>query len=168
MRQKTILFQYYKGLYCILYIIYRKSVLLSMQLTDNPSLNLRTGGNDFKMASYFVHITSGPEQFNKVTLALLVAKTGVDEGHSVEVFFAADGVHLLNCSEPGQIVGEGTGDAFDYMQDLKASNTKLFVSRMSAEGRGYDDSLLDGFNASFATPKILLERSTAADVVLSY
>ena len=120
------------------------------------------------MASYFVHITSGPEQFNRVTLALLVAKTGVDEGHSVEVFFAADGVHLLNCSEPGQIVGEGTGDAFDYMQDLKVSNTKIFVSRMSAEGRGYDDGLLDGFNASFATPKILLERSYAADVVLSY
>ena len=120
------------------------------------------------MASYFVQITGGPEQPNKVTLALLVAKTGVTEGHSVEVFFAADGVHLLNCSEPGQIVGEGTGDVFDHMQDLRASNTKIFVSRLSAEGRGYDERLLDSLNASFATPKILLERSHAADVVLSY
>tara|TARA_S200000501_G_C20355340_1_gene539466 strand:+ start:112 stop:561 length:450 start_codon:yes stop_codon:yes gene_type:complete len=149
-------------------MIYGKSILLSSQLTYNASLNLRKEGSHFKMTSYFIHITSGPEQFNRVTLALLVAKTGVDEGHNVEVFFAADGVHLLNCSERGQVVGEGTGDAFDYMQNLKASNTKLFVSRMSAEGRGYDDRLLDGFNASFATPKILLERSSAADVVLSY
>ena len=39
---------------------------------------------------------------------------------------------------------------------------------MSAKARGYDESLLDGYNAAFAMPTVLLERSAAADVVLCY
>ena len=39
---------------------------------------------------------------------------------------------------------------------------------MSAKARGYDDSLLDDFNAEFAMPDKLLELSTDSNTVLCY
>ncbi|NBR35766.1 MAG: multidrug transporter, partial [Rhodobacteraceae bacterium] len=51
---------------------------------------------------------------------------------------------------------------------LNNANVKMFVSGMSAKARGYTDTLLEGFNASFAMPDKLLERSLEADIVLCY
>ena len=45
---------------------------------------------------------------NKATLGLLVAVTAQKKDMRLK-FFAADGVHLMNCKEIGKIVGEGTG-----------------------------------------------------------
>ena len=45
------------------------------------------------MAKLLVHIHSSPEMKNKVTLGLLVAVTGVKNGHEVKLFLVADGVH---------------------------------------------------------------------------
>lgn len=120
------------------------------------------------MAKLFIHITSGPELPNKVSLGLLVAAASDKEKHDVKVFFAADGVHLLNCKEKGQIVGLGTGDIKDHLDELKNSQTKIYVSRLSANGRGYDESLLEGYNAEFATPEMLVNLSIDADSVLCY
>ena len=39
------------------------------------------------MAKLLIHIHSGPELKNKLTLGLLVAKTGIAEGHSVKLFW---------------------------------------------------------------------------------
>tara|TARA_B100000925_G_C21710969_1_gene346615 strand:- start:466 stop:585 length:120 start_codon:yes stop_codon:yes gene_type:complete len=39
---------------------------------------------------------------------------------------------------------------------------------MSAKARGYDDSLLIGFNAEFSMPDKLLELSKKSDAVLCY
>ena len=120
------------------------------------------------MAQYLIHVHSGPDLVNKATLALLVARTAVAEGHAVELFLAADGTHLLNCKAAGEVVGEGTGDLFEHLTALKEAGTCLHVSGMSAKARGYDESLLDGYNAAFAMPTVLLERSAAADVGLCY
>ena len=60
------------------------------------------------------------------------------------------------------------------MDDLRVfywpdqNKIKLFVSGMSAKARGYDESLLDGFDAEFAMPDKLLELSTESDTVLCY
>ena len=120
------------------------------------------------MAHYLVHVHSGPDLVNKATLGLLVACTAVAEGHEVEIFLAADGTDLLNCKAAGEVVGQGTGDLFDHLVKLKEAGTCMHVSGMSAKARGYDESLLDGYNAKFAMPTVLLERSAAADVVLCY
>ena len=37
---------------------------------------------------------------------------------------------------------------------------------MSAKARGYDESLLEGFNAEFAMPDKLIEISSNADTIL--
>ena len=56
------------------------------------------------MSKFLIHIHSGPDLKNKLTLGLLVAATAIQKGHNVEVFFAADGVHALDSKE-GEVVG---------------------------------------------------------------
>ena len=120
------------------------------------------------MAKVYIHIHSGPELKNKATLGLLVAVTAQKEGHEVKVFMAADGVHLVSCKEKGLIVGQGTGDVKEHLDFLKKSNTKIYVSGMSAKARGYDDTILEGYNAEFVMPDTLIKLSLEADSFLSY
>ena len=120
------------------------------------------------MSKILIHIHSGTDLKNKLTLGLLVAVTSVKEGHEVKVFFAADGVHALNCKSEGEIVGQGTGDVMLHLNALKAANVEMMVSGMSAKARGYDATLLAGFNAAFAMPDQLIKSSLEADIVLCY
>ena len=98
-----------------------------------------------------VHIYSGLEYKNKVTL-----------------FLAGDGVQILDCKKGGEIVGQGTGDLYEHLQNLKKSKVTIYVSGMSAKSRGYDEKLLDGYSAEFVMPDVLIEESIKADSVLCY
>ena len=115
-----------------------------------------------------VHIYSGLESKNKVTLGLLVALTAEKNDHRVTLFLAGDGVQILNCKKAGEIVGEGTGDLYEHLQNLKNSKITIYVSGMSAKSRGYDEKLLDGYSAEFVMPDVLVEESIKADSVLCY
>ena len=102
-----------------------------------------------------VHIYSGLESKNKVTLGLLVALTAEKNDHKVTLFLAGDGVKILDCKKAGEIVGQGTGDLYEHLQNLKKS-------------RSYDEKLLDGYSAEFVMPDVLIEESIKADSVLCY
>ena len=115
-----------------------------------------------------VHIYSGLESKNKVTLGLLVALTAEKNDHKVTLFLAGDGVHILNCKKAGEIIGQGTGDLYEHLQNLKNSKVTIYVSGMSAKSRGYDEKLLDGYTAEFVMPDVLVEESIKADSVLCY
>jgi len=115
-----------------------------------------------------VNIYSGLESKNKITLGLLVALTAEKNDHKVTLFLAGDGVQILNCKKAGEIVGQGTGDLYEHLQNLKSSKITIYVSGMSAKSRGYDDKLLDGYTAEFVMPDILVEESIKADSVLCY
>ena len=115
-----------------------------------------------------VHIYSGLESKNKITLGLLVALTAEKNDHKVTLFLAGDGVQILNCKKAGEIVGQGTGDLYEHLQNLKSSKITIYVSGMSAKSRGYDDKLLDGYTAEFVMPDVLVEESIKADSVLCY
>tara|TARA_B100001778_G_scaffold331195_1_gene335173 strand:- start:465 stop:842 length:378 start_codon:yes stop_codon:yes gene_type:complete len=115
-----------------------------------------------------VHIYSGLESENKVTLGLLVALTAEKNDHKVTLFLSGDGVHILNCKKAGEIVGQGTGDLFEHLNNLKNSNISIYLSGMSAKSRGYDETFLDGYKAEFAMPDLLVEESIKADSVLCY
>ena len=115
-----------------------------------------------------VHIYSGLESKNKITLGLLVALTAEKNDHKVTLFLAGDGVQILNCKKAGEIVGQGTGDLYVHLQNLKSSKITIYVSGMSAKSRGYDEKLLDGFTAEFVMPDVLVEESIKADSVLCY
>ena len=115
-----------------------------------------------------VHIYSGLESKNKITLGLLVALTAEKNDHKVTLFLAGDGVQILNCKKTGEIVGKGTGDLYEHLQNLKNSKVTIYVSGMSAKSRGYDEKLLDGYTAEFVLPDVLVEESIKADSVLCY
>ena len=115
-----------------------------------------------------VHIYSGLESKNKITLGLLVALTAEKNDHKVTLFLAGDGVQILNCKKVGEIVGQGTGDLYEHLQNLKNSKITIYVSGMSAKSRGYDEKLLDGYTAEFVMPDVLVEESIKADSVLCY
>ncbi len=115
-----------------------------------------------------VHIYSGLEFKNKITLGLLVALTAEKNDHKVTLFLAGDGVQILNCKKAGEIVGQGTGDLYEHLQNLKNSKINIYVSGMSAKSRGYDEKLLDGYTAEFVMPDVLVEESIKADSVLCY
>jgi len=115
-----------------------------------------------------VHIYSGLESKNKITLGLLVALTAEKNDHKVTLFLAGDGVQILNCKKAGEIVGQGTGDLYEHLQNLKSSKITIYVSGISAKSRGYDEKLLDGYTAEFVMPDVLVEESIKADSVLCY
>ena len=115
-----------------------------------------------------VHIYSGLESKNKITLGLLVALTAEKNDHKVTLFLAGDGVNILNCKKDGEIVGQGTGDLYEHLENLKNSKVNIYVSGLSAKSRGYDEKLLEGYNAEFATPDVLVDESIKADSILCY
>ena len=115
-----------------------------------------------------VHIYSGLESKNKITLGLLVVLTAEKNDHKVTLFLAVDGVHILNCKKAGEIVGQGTGDLYEHLENLKNSKVTIYVSGLSAKSRGYDEKLLEGYNAEFATPDVLVDESIKADSILCY
>ena len=83
------------------------------------------------MAKVYINIHSGPELKNKATLGLLVAVNAQKKGHDVRVFFAADGVHLMNCKEKEEIVGQGTGDVKEHLDHLRETNTKIYAHKIT-------------------------------------
>ena len=115
-----------------------------------------------------VHIYSGLESKNKITLGLLVALTAEKNDHKVTLFLAGDGVHILNCKKAGEIVGQGSGDLYEHLENLKNSKVTIYVSGLSAKARGYDEKLLEGYNAEFAIPDVLVDESIKADSILCY
>ncbi|KGF96175.1 putative DsrE-like protein [Prochlorococcus marinus str. MIT 9201] len=115
-----------------------------------------------------VHIYSGLESKNRITLGLLVALTAEKNDHKVTLFLAGDGVQILNCKKAGEIIGQGTGDLYEHLQNLKSSKITIYVSGMSAKSRGYDEKLLDGYTAEFVMPDVLVEESIKADSILCY
>lgn len=57
---------------------------------------------------------------------------------------------------------------YEHLVILKEANTKIFVSGKSAKARGYDETLLEGYNAEFAMPDKLIEESLISDSILCY
>lgn len=115
-----------------------------------------------------VHIHTGPADPTKATLGLLVALTARRKGHDVTVFLAGDAVHLFAPAQREAVEGLGTGRLADHLAGHAEAGTRFILSGKSARARGYDDSLLDGFDASFGLPEALVDLAAEADTVLCY
>lgn len=120
------------------------------------------------MATFLIHIHTGPENPTKAALGLLVAATALEEGHEVEVFLAGDGVHLIAPEWLGSVEGQGTGRVGDHVAAIERDGGHFYLSGMSAKARGYDDGLLEGHPAEFAMPNVLVDLADRADTVLCY
>ena len=119
------------------------------------------------MQKILIHIHTGPDNPTKVALGLIVALTAHKEGHEVRVFLAGDGVHLLS-PDHADVTGQGTGRVGDHLSGLREGDVEFGLSGMSAKARGYDDSLLEGYNANYGMPTKLIAWTAEADKVLCY
>ncbi len=102
------------------------------------------------MAKILVHVTHGPEHPTRAALAFLVAKSAIDEGHSVSMFLAGDAVQLLRDAVLDNLTGLGTGE-------LKSH----FDAIVSGGGRFYKP-------AEFAMPNVLIKLSLEHDRMFTY
>ncbi len=126
-----------------------------------------TTTNEKKM-KFLVHITCGPENATKAALAFLVAKTALDEGHSVSLFLAGDAVTLLKDSEMDKVTGLGTGKLREHYEAIAKAGGRFYLSGMSSKARNIADSDIAGKPAEFAMPMVLVRLATDSDRMFTY
>src|SRR4030067_3007852 len=108
------------------------------------------------MAKILVHLTHGPEHPTRAALAFLVAKTALEEGHTVTLFLAGDAVQLLRDAVLDQLSGVGTGKLREHYDAIVAGGGRFYLSGMSSKARGLSEADLSGKPAEFAIPSLLL------------
>ncbi len=121
-----------------------------------------------KKSNILVHITQGPENPTRAALGFLVAKTALEEGHTVNIFLAGDGVKLLQDSILDTLTGLGTGKLREHYDAIVKSNGKFYLSGNSSKARGVTDADLKGKPAEFALPTVLLRLSLESDRMFTY
>ena len=120
------------------------------------------------MAKILVHVTIGPENPTRAALALLVAKSAVEEGHSVSLFLAGDAVQLIRDAVLDNLSGLGTGKVREHFDAIVAGGGNFYISGMSSKGRGVTESDLSGKPAEFALPNVLIRLSLDHDSMFTY
>ena len=121
-----------------------------------------------KKSKILIHITQGPENPTRAALGFLVAKTALEEGHTVNIFLAGDGVKLLQDSTLNTLTGLGTGKLRDHFNAIVKGNGKFYLSGNSSKARGLTDADLKGKPAEFALPTVLLRLSLESDRMFTY
>jgi predicted peroxiredoxin len=120
------------------------------------------------MASILVHLTHGPEAPTRAALAFLVARSALDDGHTVSMFLAGDAVQLLRPPTLDAVQGIGTGSLREHIDAVIAGGGKLYASGMSSKARGLDADALGGLPVEMATPNVLVALALEHDRTLTY
>lgn len=120
------------------------------------------------MAKILVHVTHGPEHPTRAALAFLVARSAIEEGHTVSLFLAGDAVQLLREPVLDNLAGLGTGRLREHFDALIAGGARFYLSGMSAKSRGLMQADLDGKQAEFAMPNVLVKLSLEHDRMFTY
>jgi uncharacterized protein len=120
------------------------------------------------LAKILVHVTVGPEDPTRAALALLVARTAIDEGHSVSVFLAGDGAQLIRDAVLDNLSGLGTGKLREHFDAIAAKDGRFYVSGMSSKARGVTEADLANKPAEFAMPNVLVRLALEHDRMFTY
>ena len=115
-----------------------------------------------------VHVTQGPENPTRAALAFLVAKTAIEEGHSVTLFLAGDAVQLIRDGVLDNLAGLGTGKLREHFDAIVKGGGKFYLSGMSGKARGIGDVDLQNKPAEFAMPSVLLRLALENDRMFVY
>jgi predicted peroxiredoxin len=119
------------------------------------------------VAKVLVHLATGPENPTRAALALLVARTALDEGHEVRVFLAGDAVQLARPATASLAHGIGTGSFGEHWEALAEAGVVMHLSGMSSQARGLEpESIAEG--VELAPPQTLVELAAWADTTLTY
>jgi predicted peroxiredoxin len=120
------------------------------------------------MASILVHVATGPENPTRAALAFLVAKSAIDEGHSVTLFLAGDSVQLIRDAVLDNLAGLGTGKLRELYDAIVAGGGKFYLSGMSSKARGLSAADLEGKPCEMAMPNVLVRLSLEHDRMFTY
>lgn len=120
------------------------------------------------MAKILVHLTQGTENPTRAALAFFVAKSAIEEGHTVSLFLAGDAVLLLRDVILDNLVGLGTGKLREHYDAIVAAGGKFYLSSMSSKARGVTDAEIQGKPAEFAMPNVLVRLSLDSDRMFTY
>ena len=120
------------------------------------------------MAKILVHVTQGPEQPTRAALAFLVAKSAIEEGHTVTLFLAGDAVQLVREAVLDNLTGLGTGKLRDHYDAIVTGGGRFYLSGMSSKARGLTDADLSGRPMEFATPNVLVRLALEHDRMFTY
>ena len=121
-----------------------------------------------KSMKILVHITQGPENPTRAALGFLVAKTAIDEGHTVTLFLAGDGVRLLQDSVLNTLTGVGTGKLREHFDAIVKGNGKFYLSGNSSKARGITEADIKNKPAEFALPNVLVRLGVESDRIFTY
>jgi uncharacterized protein len=120
------------------------------------------------MARLLVHIATGPENPTRAALGLLVARTALEAGHTVDLFIAGDGVAVMRPETLDAGNGIGTGSLREHVDALAAGGATFYLSGMSSKARAISPESLGGLSVTLAPPARLVELALEADRVLTY
>ena len=115
-----------------------------------------------------VHLTSGPENPTKAALAFLVARTAIEQGHTVSIFLAGDAVQLVRDATLDGLSGLGTGKLREHFDVIVKGGGRFYLSGMSSSARGITAADIQGKSAELAPPAILLKLALENDRMFTY
>jgi len=121
-----------------------------------------------KKMKILVHITHGPADATRAALGFLVAKTALEEGHTVSLFLAGDAVTLLRDAELNSVTGLGTGKLREHFDAIVKAGGKFYLSGMSSKVRNVTDVDITGKPAEFSMPTVLVRLSVDSDRMFTY
>jgi predicted peroxiredoxin len=141
------------------------SFVLTLTGQFNTHAQTKIQNNKMKI---LVHVTVGPENPTRAALAFLIAKTAVEEGHTVSLFLAGDAVQLFRDQVLDNLTGLGTGKLREHVDAIVKGGGKFYLSGMSSKVRGVTEADLKGKQAEFALPEVLLHLSIESDKMFVY
>jgi uncharacterized protein len=115
-----------------------------------------------------VHITRGPENPTAAALGFLVARAALDQGHTVSLFLAGDGVQLIRDGVINHLSGLGTGSLRELFDAIVADGGRFYLSAGSSRARGVAEADLHGKPAELAGPDVLVRLAMDAARMFTY
>ena len=128
---------------------------------------------------FFIKIVTDPDvDLRKCVVGVACAAQAINDGHDVDVFFAADGVKMIHADYIRGINEQGNfpdGMIFNMLKVITEGASKIYCSTGSQAANGVtkenaDDILLEGYSdwMTWSGPPGVIELSAASDVQLVY
>jgi uncharacterized protein len=148
--------------------MFMKNVYLLICLFISATFAVQSQSMNDKKMKILVHITQGPENPTRAALGFLVARSALEEGHTVMIFLAGDGVQLFRAEVLDHLTGLGTGKLREHFDAIVAGGGKFYLSGMSSKTRGITEASIKDKPAEFALPNVLVRLSVECDRTFMY
>ena len=128
---------------------------------------------------FFIKIVTDPDvDLRKCVVGIACAAQAINDGHDVDVFFAADGVKMIHAGYIRGINEQGNfrdGMIFNMLKVITEGASKVYCSTGSQAANGVtkenaDEILLEGYTdwMTWSGPPGVIELSAASDVQVVY